>query len=168
MTCKMKGTPGLIDWCPEGPGGCNSLLYPMFLFRGFHSDQMAIPKPLMTSEVSCCWVICLAPYHLQAGLCCWSGGPTTLSHFPSVMYLLIPLAHPVGLVWGLCSLCQACRKASAAQRTTIRQAVMCALRSPHTKESVLNAQSGAKYPVQTEYKYMFFVSSLCVVTQANV
>lgn len=58
---------------------------------------------LMILEVPRCWVICLAPYHLQVGLYCWSGGPT-MGPFPSAFYLLVPLAHPSTCTGSLFSL----------------------------------------------------------------
>lgn len=54
-------------------------------------------------KVPRCWVICLAPYHLQVGPYCWSGIPT-MGPFPSALYLLIPLAHPSACTGSLFSL----------------------------------------------------------------
>lgn len=84
-------------------GKHSSLLCPVFSVGGFNTDQMATLKPLMILEVPRCRVICLAPYHLQVGPCCWSGGPT-MGPFLSALYLLVPLAQPSARTGSLFSL----------------------------------------------------------------
>lgn len=73
-------------------GKHSGLLCSVFTDGGFNTDQMAMLKPLMILEVPYCWVICLAPYHLQIGPYCWLDSPT-MGPFPSALYLLVPLAH---------------------------------------------------------------------------
>lgn len=105
MTFEMKiaHTPTHVQIDFQTRGKHSSLLCPMFLVGGFNTDQMATLKPLMILEVPHCWVICLAPYHLQVGPYRWSGGPT-MGPFPSALYLLIPLAHPSACTGSLFSL----------------------------------------------------------------
>lgn len=98
---QLSPTHTQIDFQMRGKHG--SLLRLVFSVSGFNTDQMAMLKPLMILEVPRCWVICLAPYHLQVGLYCWSGGPT-MGPFPSALYLLIPLAHPSACTGSLFSL----------------------------------------------------------------
>lgn len=128
----------------------------------------------MILEVPCGWVICLAPYHLQVGPYCWSGGPT-MGPFPSALYLLVPLAHPSActgslfslpaLLRGLCG--RESRNPSGLCVCTCF-ALLCFSSLALAEEPLLKELNGAKRLVQTDWRSMFSVSEVSVLIQACV
>lgn len=90
------------DWFPD-KGEAQQLAVFNVFSRWFQHWSNGHAEAFNDVEASCCWVICLAPYHLHVGPYRWSGIPT-LGPFPSALCLLIPLAHPSACTGSLFSL----------------------------------------------------------------
>lgn len=93
MTFEMKTAIShpRADWFPD-KGKTQQLAASSVYRRWFQHWSNGHAEAFNDLEVPHCWVICLAPYHLQVGPYCWSGGPT-MGPFPSALYLHVPLAH---------------------------------------------------------------------------